>query len=194
MLKKISLALLKISLALLISFLVSSGVAQAYDLPKLKPDKKITKTTEQKKSPLLKSDWKSTKLFEEQIKARLASGDKLAPNDPARSPTDKNYIFIAFYNDAPFFLDRYSIKVKTNSNGEKVWEQQIFPISPKYSPQNATATRQSFCLSGGKFFNSKKPKDKNALSAVTNEADKIFLEECFRVGYYFAFGEEVQSS
>ena len=182
----------KISAALLISFLLSNGAAQAYDLPILKPDKKITKQTEQKKGPMLKSDWKGAELFEEQIKARLASGEKIPSNDPARVPTDKNYVFIAFYNDAPFFLDKYSIKIKKNADGVKVWEQKIFPISSKYSSRNATATRQSFCLAEGKIFNSTKNKD--SLSDVTNEADKNFLEECFKVGYYFAFGEEAQSN
>lgn len=179
----------KISAALLISFLMSSSAAQAYDLPKLKPDKKISKTVEQKKGPMLKSDWKDAELFEQKIKSRLASGDKLAPNDPARVPTDSNYVFIAFYNDAPFFLDKYSIKVQKNSDGVQVWEQKIFPISKNYSPKNAKATNQTFCLTEGKFYNSKKAKD--ALSDIENESDKNFLAECFKIGYYFAFGEEV---
>ena len=42
------------------------------------------------------------------------------------------------------------------------------------------------------FFNATKAKD--ALSEVTDEADRIFLEECFKVGYYFAFGEEAQGN
>ena len=182
----------KFSAALLTCLMLSSGAASAYDLPKLKPDKNITATTEQKKGSMLKSDWKSTEAFEQSIKKRLANGEKLAIDDPARSPTDKNYVFVAFYNDAPYFLDKYSIKVKTNSEGVKVWEQKIFPISSKYSPRNATATHQSFCLADGKFFNSTEAKD--PLSAVANETDKKFLEECFEVGYYFAFGEEVHGS
>ena len=182
----------KFSAALLMCFLVSSGAAQAYDLPKLKPDKKITANVEQKKGSVLKSDWKATEAFEQSIKQRLADGEQLAINDPARSPTDKNYVFVAFYNDAPYFLDKYSIKIKTNSEGVKVWEQKIFPISSKYSPRNATATNQTFCLTDGKFFNAKKAKD--PLSDVTNETDKKFLYECFKVGYYFAFGEEVQGN
>lgn len=182
----------KISAALLTALLVTSGVAQAYDLPKFKPDKKVTKPVEQKKGPLLKSDWKSTELFEQKIKARLASGDKLPLDDPARVPSDKNYVFIAFYNDAPYFLDKYSIKIRENSDGEKAWEQKIFPISSKYSPKNATATRQKFYLADGKVFNSVKAKD--ALSDVADETDRIFLEECFKVGYYFAFGEEPQTN
>ena len=182
----------KISAVLAVSLLVSSGAAQAYDLPKLKPDKKISAAAEQKKGPMLKSDWTSADLFEEKIKARLASGEKLAPADPARVAADKNYVFVAFYNGAPFFLDKYSIKVKKNSDGMKVWEQKIFPISKDYSPRNAKATAQKFCLANGKIFNSAKEKD--ALAEVTNETDRVFLEECFKVGYYFAFGEEAQEN
>lgn len=173
------------SMALLITFLLSGNVAQAYDLPQLKPDKKISKP---EKKSMLKSDWEDAQLFEQKIKARLDSGEILPPNAPARVPSDQNYVFIGFYNDAPYFLDKYSIKIKKNSDAAKVWEQNIFPISQKFSPQNAKSTHQKFCLQDGKFFNSIKAKD--ALADVTNEADKKFLEECFKVGYYFAFGEE----
>ena len=182
----------KFSITLLTAFFVTTGAAQAYDLPKLKPDKKITKTVEQKKGSVLKSDWKDAELFEQKIKKHLADGEKFAPNDPARVPTDSNYVFIAFYNDAPYFLDKYSIKVKKNSDAAKVWEQKIFPISKNYSPRNATATPQKFCLIDGKFFNS--TKDKDALAEIADETDRNFLEECFKVGYYFAFGEETNGN
>ena len=43
-------------------------------------------------------------------------------------------------------------------------------------------------IKDGKIFNSSKAKD--ALADLTNDADKTFLRECFKVGYYFAFGEE----
>ena len=177
----------KFSAALLISLLAYGNAAQAYDLPKLKPDKKISQTAQQKK-PMLKSDWQGAQLFEQMIKAALADGRKLAPNDPLRVPTDKNYVFVAFYNDAPYFLDKYSIKVKKNSDAAQIWTQNIFPITQKFSPQNATSTPQRFCLTDGQAFNSLKAKD--AISAVADEADRKFLQECFKVGYYFAFGEE----
>lgn len=178
MLKKFSVA------ALLLCLTFSSGAAQAYDLPKLKPDKKFSQPTK----VILKSDWEEAELFEQKIKERLANGDKLAPDDPARVPLDKNFVFVGFYNDAPYFLDKYSIRIKKISETAIVWEQNIFPISRKYSPQNATSTHQTFCLTEGKFFNSNKAKD--ALSALESETDRNFLEECFKVGYYFAFGEE----
>ena len=177
----------KFSAALLISSLLIGNAAQAYDLPKLKPDKKISQTAQQK-PPMLKSDWQGAELFEQMIKARLGSGQELAPNDPARVPADKNYVFVAFYNDAPYFLDKYSIKVSKNDD-VRTWEQNIFPITKNFSPRNATSTHQRFCLADGKFFNSNKAKD--PIAEVANEADRIFLSECFKVGYYFAFGQEV---
>ena len=175
----------KLSAALLACLILSGGAVQAYDLPKLKPDKKITQP---EKKSLLKSDWAGAELFEQTIKARLASGEKLPPNDPARVPLDKNFVFIGFYNDAPYFLDKYSIKIKKNSDAAQIWEQNIFPISRKYSPRNATSTHQKFCLRDGKFYNSIKAKD--SLADLVDETDRNFLEECFKVGYYFAFGEE----
>ena len=175
----------KLSAALLTCLILSGGAVQAYDLPKLKPDKKITQP---EKKSLLKSDWEGAEIFEQTIKARLASGEKLALNDPARVPLDKNFVFIGFYNDAPYFLDKYSIKIKKNSDAAQIWEQNIFPISRKYSPQNATSTHQKFCLRDGKFYNSIKAKD--SLADLADETDKNFLEECFKVGYYFAFGKE----
>ena len=182
----------KISVAMLICFLLSGSAAYAYDLPILKPDKKVTKTAQPEKKSMLKSDWKDTEFFEQRLKMLLASGRELAPNDPARVPADKNYVFVAFYNNAPYFLDKYSIKVKKNSDGVKVWEQNIFPISKSFSPRNATSTHQTFCFTNGKFFNSKKARD--AIADLEDATDRNFLEECFKVGYYFAFGEEAEES
>ena len=184
----------KFSAAILLATLLLGDAVEAYDLPKIKPDKKVTKKTNQakpEKEIVLKSDWRGADLFAQTMKEILASGKELAPDDPARFLEDKNYVFIAFYKDAPYFLDRYSIKVKENSDGVQVWEQNIFPISKNVSPRNATSTHQKFCLADGKFFNALKPKPKDELSAVADEADRIFLQECFIVGYRFAFGEEV---
>lgn len=180
----------KISAALLISFLASVNTAQAYDLPKLKPDKKISQKAQQK-PPMLKSDWQGAELFEQTIRAKLAGGRELAPDDPARVPADKNYVFVAFYNDAPYFLDKYSIQIRKNDD-VRTWEQNIFPITKKFSPRNAKSTRQRFCFADGKFFNSDKAKD--AIAEVADEADRNFLNECFKIGYYFAFGQEVPSN
>ena len=173
-------------------FLMAGGTAQAYDLPQIKPDKKITKpdkTDKAQKGPMLKSDWTSADLFEKKIRELLAAGKTLAPDDPARVTADPNYVFVAFYNDAPYFLDRYSIKISKTKDGSQVWEQKIFPITKKFSPTNATAVHQTFRLADGKIFNSSKAKD--ALDDVANEADKIFLTECANVGFYFAFGQKL---
>lgn len=107
----------RISAAALIITLFMTGSVQAYDLPKLKPDKKISTEAEQKSGSMLKSDWTSADLFEQKIKARLATGERLAPDDPARVAADPNFVFIAFYNDAPYFLDKYSIKIRKNVDG-----------------------------------------------------------------------------
>lgn len=175
----------KFSAVLLTALIVSVGTAQAYDLPKLKPDKKISTKVEQK-PPMLKSDWKSADLLEQKLRALTANGKQLAPDDPARLAADKNFVFVAFYNDAPYFLDKYSIKIRKNEDGTQVWEQKIFPITKNFSPLNAKTTHQKFCLTDGKFYNSTKAKD--SLDELTNETDKIFLTECFKVGYFFAFG------
>lgn len=182
----------KFSATLLIMCLLYVGTAQAYDLPILKPDKKVTDSAQQQKGSVLKSDWSSAELFEQRILERLASGEKIPPNDPARVANDPNYIFVAFLNDAPYFLDKYSIKIRKNVDGTQIWEQKIFPITKKFSPKNTKATHQTFCLTGGKFYNSSKEKD--ALSDLADEADRKFLEECFKVGYYFAFGREAQEN
>ena len=182
---------------LLIIFMAAGGTVQAYDLPKFKPAKKVSQPVEKpdKKSgkqemPTLKSDWKNAELFEQQLRERLAKGEELAPDDPARLPLDKNYVFIAFYNDAPFFLDKYSLKILRNEDGTKVWQQKIFPISPKYSPRNAKAKSQNFCLIDGKIYNATKANDGAALTNLAEDnADRIFLQECFKIGYFYAFGE-----
>ncbi|MBR1647148.1 MAG: hypothetical protein IJ685_10280 [Selenomonadaceae bacterium] len=190
----------KISAALLVGFILTGGTVQAYDLPKFKPDKKVTakaKQTDKTKTGkdfTLKGDWKDADSFEQKMR-ELLDGKELATDDPARVPGDKNYVFVAFYNDIPFFLDRYSIKIRETADGTKVWEQKIFPISKKLTPTNATATHQKFCFADGKFFNAlkvnAKDNDKYDLAKVENEADKIFLQACFKVGYRFAFGEDV---
>lgn len=186
MLKKLSVA------ALLATFLLYGGAAQAYDLPKLKPDKKVADTAQPKKGSVLKSDWSAAELMEQRLRARLADGAQLSPDDPLRAASDPNYVFVAFRNDAPYFLDKYSIKIRKNTDGAQVWEQKIFPITKKFSPQNTKATHQTFCLTDGKFYNSTQAKD--ALSDLADEADRKFLAECFKVGYYFAFGRIAQGN
>ena len=184
MLKKFSAA------ALIATLLTCGGAAQAYDLPKLKPDKKVADTAQPKKGSVLKSDWTAAELHEQRLRALVADGAELSPDDPARAAADPNYVFVAFRNDAPYFLDKYSIKIRKNVDGTQVWEQKIFPITKKFSPKNTKATHQTFCLTDGKFYNSNQAKD--ALSDLTDEADRKFLAECFKVGYYFSFGRVAQ--
>ena len=184
----------KFSAAMLTALLLGGSTVQAYDLPKLKPDKKISANAEQKKPSMLKSDWNDAEILEGKLRALTADGKQLSPGDPVRVAADKNFVFVAFYNDAPYFLDKYSIKIRTNEDGTQVWEQKIFPITKKFSPRNTKATHQRFCLADGKFYNAIKPKPKDALAALTNETDKNFLTECFKVGYWFAFEREAHGN
>ena len=102
---------------------------------------------------------------------------------------DKNLVFVAFYKGNAYFLDRYSIKVSQNTADQKSWQHHIFPISKKLSAQNSKFTKQKFSVQDGEFYNSLKKKDK--ISDIEDEDDRNFLAECFKVGYYYAFKEEI---
>ncbi len=171
----------------LIGFIFFTGTAQAYDLPKIREDKPTTK-----KKYTNVSDWTSAENFEQKLKILLAENENLPASSPERINRDKNLIFIGFYKGNAYFLDRYSIKVVKNDSDKKSWRQHIFPISSKLSAQNSKYTQQKFCLQDGEFYNSLKNKDK--ISEVEDDADKKFLAECFKVGYYYAFKKEIDVS
>ena len=162
-----------------------SGNVEAYDLPKIKLEKNV------KVAPLgiLKSDWDSANLFEEQLKILTAQNKNLPPSSPLRMSYDKNHIFIAFYRDNAYFLDKYSIEVKKNSADVQTWTQRIFPVGQNVSPKNARATDQKFCYDGKNFFNALNKN--NSIDAIVDDEDQKFMRECFKVGYYFAFGIEL---
>ncbi|MBQ7630732.1 MAG: hypothetical protein IJS81_11070, partial [Selenomonadaceae bacterium] len=69
------------------------------------------------------------------------------------------------------------------------WTQRIFPIGQGISPKNSRATEQKFYFDGENFYNSLNKT--SPVDALIDEDDKAFLKECFKVGYYFAFGEEL---
>ena len=166
----------------LIGFIFFSATAEAYDLPKILPDKNNS-------APIGTSDWTSAELFEQKLKSLLAENENLPASSPERINKDKNLVFIAFYKDNAYFLDRYSLKVVKNNSEVQSWKQHIFPIGKGISPQNAVYVQQKFSLQGEDFFNSLKTADK--ISAVKNIEDKKFLAECFKVGYYYAFKKEI---
>ncbi|MBO4401401.1 MAG: hypothetical protein J5809_06100 [Selenomonadaceae bacterium] len=178
-------ALIAASIAGLVFF---TGTTQAYDLPKIKPDKKISAESEDATRKGLKGDWSHVEKFEREIQAALAENENLPASSPARVMEDKNLIFIAYYKGNAYFLDRYSLKVAKNSRARRSWSQHIFPIGEGISAKNSVATTQKFNVEGGEVFNSSRRRDK--ISAAKTEADRIFLEECFKVGYYYAFGED----
>ena len=185
---------------ILASFIFICGTAEAYDLPIIKAEKKqhsngfsrnLNKKTSpqiQKKKTIGKSDWKTAELFEKKIKMILESGKEISPAASERIAEDENYIFVGFYKDQAYFLDKYSLKIEQDSDGKHSWQQSIFPIGKKVLPINAKSTKQNFYCDGENIYNSLKPKDD--ISEIKNDDDKIFLEECFKVGYYYAFGEE----
>lgn len=164
-----------------------STAAFAYDLPKFIPDKEGTELT-----PVGASDWESFELFRQKIESLLAENENLPASSPARINNDKNLIFIAFYKGNAYFLDRYSVQIKKNNPKIKSWKQHIFPIGKGISPTNSKFTPQNFSLQNETFYNSLRKKDK--ISAAENNENKKFLAECFKVGYYYAFKREIDTS
>ena len=166
----------------------TNNFAEAYDLPKIKTEKISSKKVEPKKKNFFKSDWNKFKIFEQKMKSLLAENENLSASAQERIYHDKNLIFVAVYKNHLYFLDRYSIKIKKNSPDNRTWTQKIFPVGEKVLPDNLKATEQTFHTDGEKFYNSSRAK--NNLSEIEDEEDKIFLQECFKVGYFYAFGEE----
>lgn len=180
-----------ITSALLLCVIFSGNVA-AYDLPKIKPDKKITAKTgeiQTNKKPMFVSDWTETNRFIARLQTLIEENKKLPPNSPERVSYDKNRVFIAFYKGNAYFLDKYTVEVKTDADGSQSWTQRIFPIGQNISPKNAVATTQRFYFDGQKAYNSL---NKNyPLDQIGDADDKNFLTECFKIGYYFAFGKDL---
>ena len=175
----------KIFASTLLVAVIFSGNVEAYDLPKIKIEKNVKSAS----LGVLKSDWKDTNLFEEQLKILTAQNKNLSAASPLRVSYDKNRIFIAFYRGNAYFLDKYTIKVKKNSADVQTWTQRIFPIGQNISPKNSRSTEQKFCYDGKNFFNALNKS--NSIDAIVDDEDKKFLRECFKVGYYFAFGNEL---
>lgn len=174
-------ALISVALAGVIFF---TGTAQAYDLPKIRVDKKIAE-----KQFKNSSDWSGAEKFEQKLKLLLAENGTIPASSKERINRDKNLVFVAFYKGNAYFLDRYSIKITNNDSDKKSWRQHIFPIGKKISAKNSKFTQQKFCLQGGEFYNSLKKR--NSILKVADDEDKNFLAECFKVGYYYAFKKEI---
>lgn len=189
MLKKFFIAFLGIS------FLLFTGTAYAYDLPKIKAEKKVSQKKLSKKkvaddnAPKLKSDWASFEVFDSKIKNLIQKDGTIPASSTERVYLDKNLIFVAYYKGNAYFLDRYSIQTKNNSDDMQSWSQRIFAGGSKVSAKNSEAVLQKFNFTDKKKYNSFSKK--NDLDEVKNADDKIFLEECFKVGYYYAFDKEI---
>ena len=181
---------LKVSVGAALVFIMAFvGIAEAsYDLPKFKIEKERP-SKNPKKENVIKSDWKDFSLFKKKLSDLIAENPELSPSSPERIGNDKNLIFVAFYKDVAYFLDRYSIKIIEDDGQKRVWEQHIFPVGEKISGKNARVTVQTFSFDNQKIYNSSRRK--NSLDDLTDAEDKNFLQECFRVGYWYAFKEEV---
>ena len=178
--------LLRIIASVAVVGLLLTGTVEAYDLPKIKTENKLPNDT---KKQLFVSDWKSEKLFEERLKTLVDENKNLSPASPERVSYDKNRVFIAFYKGYAYFLDKYSVQVESDKINGRSWTQRIFPIGQGISPKNSRATEQKFYFDGENFYNSLNKT--SPVDALIDEDDKAFLKECFKVGYYFAFGEEL---
>ena len=178
--------LLRIIASVAVVGLLITGTVEAYDLPKIKIENKLPNDT---KKQLFVSDWTSNKIFEERLKALFDENKNLSPASPERVSYDKNRVFIAFYKGYAYFLDKYSVQVESDKINGRSWTQRIFPIGQGISPKNSRATEQKFYFDGENFYNSLNKT--SPVDALIDEDDKAFLKECFKVGYYFAFGEEL---
>ena len=176
--------------AILVGLIFFTGTAAAYDLPKIKIEKpkKNSKTVQEDKKNVFRSDWKSFEIFSQNLKSALEKNGNIPASAKERISVDKNLVFVGFYKGNLYFLDRYSIEIKKNFDAEKSWRQMIFSVGEKISPQNTRATLQKFYTDGENIFNSTKAK--NNIAEVENLEDRNFLQECFKVGYYYAFNEE----
>lgn len=172
--------------AILVGLIFFVNFGEAYDLPKIKVVK-VKKISAEKKSGIMKGSWENLENFEQQLK--ILSEEKILPvSAKERIYIDKNNIFIAQYKGNFYFLDKYSIKILKNEEGKHSWRQKIFPLGQNVAAVNTRATEQTFFTDDRKFYNSSKPK--KDLEEVPDAEDKDFLLECFKVGYYYAFGEE----
>ncbi len=172
--------------AVLLTGVIFTGTVEAYDLPKIRVDKKVTAES---KKPMLAGDWTETTRFLKKLEKILSENKTLSVASPERTSYDKNRVFIAFYKGNAYFLDKYSVQVTDDSAGGQSWTQRIFPIGENVSPKNAQATEQKFFFDGKNFYNSLKKN--NPIDAMADADDRNFMNECFKVGYYFAFGEEL---
>ena len=100
---------------------------------------------------------------------------------------DKNYIYIGQYNGMDYFLDAYSISVKSDKPNARTWTQKVFPIGESLKPNTARSIEQKFHVENGIAYNS--THKKNPIDEVADNAERIFLMKSFNVGFEQAFGE-----
>ena len=149
---------------MLAGFFCSISTASAYDLPVIKAEE--PKATDDK------------------------ANDPKAKKKTDYPMTDKNYVLIGEYKGFKYYLDRYSLKVKKNKSGRRVWSQFIFPIGANVPSINSGSTLQKFFFDGKNAYNS--TRKKYLIDEIEDETDREFLKACFKVGYQYAFNEEIK--
>ena len=106
-------------------------------------------------------------------------------------PTDNNYVYIGRYNGLDYFLDRYSIEIKSDKDSARSWTQYIFPIGENVPPSASRSTVQKFFTDGENAYNSLHRR--NTIDRIENDIDREFMMKCFIVGYENAFGEKIKN-
>ena len=168
--------------AIFFGLIFFANVSEAYDLPKIEVEKQGEEEVDQKK--IFKSDWTEWDEWKEKI-SELEKNKNFPADDEKRILRDKNLVYVATYKGFMFYLDRYSIEIQKNSEAEQSWRQKIFTIGKDISSKTARAITQTFYTDGDGKYNSSKRK--NNLDEIENDEDKEFLEECYKVGYHYAF-------
>jgi len=101
---------------------------------------------------------------------------------------DNNYVFIGCYKGLNYYLDVYSIKIKKNTPNKQSWSQFIFPIGSNVTAKNSKSQKQNFFFDGYNAYNSNHKN--NLISEISDEEDRIFILNCFKTGYQYAFNNK----
>ena len=116
------------------------------------------------------------------------SEDSKKNNKIDTSVIDNNYKFIGCYKGLNYYLDVYSIKIKKNTPNKQSWSQFIFPIGSNVTAKNSQSQKQNFFFDGNNAYNSNHKS--NLINEITDEEDRIFILNCFQIGYKYAFNNK----
>lgn len=160
--KNILFKILMASVLLLASFFYNQVIVFAYDIPKV--------------------------ITEEILNDNVPNKNNESDNKTDSPILDNNYIFVGCYKNLNFYLDIYSIKIKKNSPNKRTWSQFIFPIGSNVTSKNSKSQKQIFHFDGKNAYNSRHKN--NLIDEISDENDKVFIKNCFKVGYHYAFNKK----